>query len=229
MQDEQQREKYILNFQKGQKIRNKELAYLMVSASKQRVWNFFVSASKHGVVQMLLQTDILNQSRYQKGAQPMGRPKQQESITTFAEVINRSNSYPHQSNRVNNNDNRLMIYFQGLKLYIPDDCQPDTLLKLLQTMKRLWWNGLLRMLITFSWRVGRLIFGNKSQDWLHQSFFSFSWIRIMETMFLSFVIGKEMRLKFCDTTGMVVSLKTDLRFPIPGQQGHGGRIIQWSA
>ena len=25
---------------------------------------------------------------------------------------------------------------------------------------------------------------------------------------------------------MVVSLKTDLRFPIPGQQGHGGRIIQ---
>lgn len=28
----------------------------------------------------------------------MGRPKQQESITTFAEVINPSNSYPHQSN-----------------------------------------------------------------------------------------------------------------------------------
>ena len=28
------------------------------------------------------------------------------------------------------------------------------------------------------------------------------------------------------TTGMEVSLKTDLRFPIPGQQGHGGRIIQ---
>ena len=28
---------------------------------------------------------------------------------------------------------------------------------------------------------------------------------------------------------MVVSLKTDLRFPIPGLQGHGGRIIQkWS-
>ena len=25
---------------------------------------------------------------------------------------------------------------------------------------------------------------------------------------------------------MVVSLKTDLRFPIPGQWGHGGRIIQ---
>ena len=28
-------------------------------------------------------------------------------------------------------------------------------------------------------------------------------------------------------TGMVVSLKTDLRFPIPGQQGHEGRIIHF--
>ncbi len=27
------------------------------------------------------------------------------------------------------------------------------------------------------------------------------------------------------TTGMVVSLKTDLWFPIPGQRGHGDRII----
>ena len=26
---------------------------------------------------------------------------------------------------------------------------------------------------------------------------------------------------------MVVSLKTDLRFPIPGQQGYGSRIIQF--
>ena len=26
---------------------------------------------------------------------------------------------------------------------------------------------------------------------------------------------------------MVVSLKTDLRFPIPGQQGHGSRIIHY--
>lgn len=31
------------------------------------------------------------------------------------------------------------------------------------------------------------------------------------------------------TTGVVVSLKMDLRFPIPGQQGHGGRIIQFPA
>lgn len=28
------------------------------------------------------------------------------------------------------------------------------------------------------------------------------------------------------TTGMVVSQKTDLRFPVTGQQGHGHRIIQ---
>ena len=27
-------------------------------------------------------------------------------------------------------------------------------------------------------------------------------------------------------TGMMVSLITDLRFPSPGQQGHGARIIQ---
>lgn len=29
------------------------------------------------------------------------------------------------------------------------------------------------------------------------------------------------------TTGMVVSLKTDLRFPESGQQGHGAQIIQY--
>ena len=28
------------------------------------------------------------------------------------------------------------------------------------------------------------------------------------------------------TTGMVVSSKTDLQFPVTGQQGHGHRIIQ---
>ena len=30
------------------------------------------------------------------------------------------------------------------------------------------------------------------------------------------------------TTGMMVSLKTELRFPISGQQGHEARIIQTS-
>ena len=35
------------------------------------------------------------------------------------------------------NDNWLMIYFQGMKVYIPDNFQPDTLLKLLQILKKL--------------------------------------------------------------------------------------------
>jgi len=30
------------------------------------------------------------------------------------------------------------------------------------------------------------------------------------------------------TTGIVVPLKTDLRFPIPGQWGHGSRIIHFA-
>ena len=51
----------------------------------------------------------------------------QETITTFGEVLHSSNI----------SDNRLMIYFQGMKVYIPDNFQPDTLLKLLQTLKKL--------------------------------------------------------------------------------------------
>lgn len=60
----------------------------------------------------------------------------QETVTTFGEVLHSANiSYPQ--GRVNTADNRLMIYFQGMKFYIPDGFQPDTLLKLLQTLKRL--------------------------------------------------------------------------------------------
>lgn len=44
-------------------------------------------------------------------------------------------SYNSQNNRMAANDNRLMIYFQGMKVYIPDNFQPDTLLKFLQTLK----------------------------------------------------------------------------------------------
>ena len=46
-------------------------------------------------------------------------------------------SFEALTNRAAANDNRLMIYFQGMKLYIPDGFQPDTLLKLLQVMKKL--------------------------------------------------------------------------------------------
>lgn len=64
----------------------------------------------------------------------------QEAVTSFGEVFRSasvSGSYPSQNNRMTSNDSRLMIYFQGMKLYIPKDFQPDTLLKLLQTMKKL--------------------------------------------------------------------------------------------
>lgn len=48
MQDEQQREKYILNFQKDQKIRNKELAYLMVVLDK---LHFTELSGRHSVLE----------------------------------------------------------------------------------------------------------------------------------------------------------------------------------
>ena len=64
----------------------------------------------------------------------------QEAVTAFGEVLRSTNvpgSYNSQNNRMATNDNRLMIYFQGMKLYIPEGFHPDTLLKLLQTMKKL--------------------------------------------------------------------------------------------
>ncbi|MCC2725440.1 hypothetical protein G5A92_04865 [Blautia massiliensis] len=63
----------------------------------------------------------------------------QETVTAFGEVLCSTNTaYSHNSqNRNMSTDNRLMIYFQGMKLYIPEGFQPDTLLKLLQTMKKL--------------------------------------------------------------------------------------------
>lgn len=60
----------------------------------------------------------------------------QEAITTFGEVLHSAN-ISYSQNRATVNDNRLMIYFQGMKVYIPDGFQPDTLLNLLQTLKKL--------------------------------------------------------------------------------------------
>ena len=48
-----------------------------------------------------------------------------ETVTTFGEVLHSANT-----------DNQLMIYFQGMKVYVPDGFQVDTLLKLLQTLKK---------------------------------------------------------------------------------------------
>jgi hypothetical protein len=66
----------------------------------------------------------------------MGR-NNQDTVTTFVEVLSSSGIAGYQNNRTVTNDNRLMVYFQGMKLYIPDGFQPDTLLKLLQVMKKL--------------------------------------------------------------------------------------------
>lgn len=65
----------------------------------------------------------------------MGRTNQ-ETVTTFAEVFQPVDA-TYQKNRAVSGDNRLMIYFQGMKIYIPDGFQPDTLLKFLQTVKKL--------------------------------------------------------------------------------------------
>lgn len=67
----------------------------------------------------------------------MARQSQEiTTITTFGEVLHSSN-ISYSQNRSSSNDNQLMIYFRGMKVYIPDNFQPDTLLKLLQTLKKL--------------------------------------------------------------------------------------------
>ena len=66
----------------------------------------------------------------------MARPNS-ETVTTFGEVLHSANITYSQGNRAANADNRLMIYFQGMKVYVPDGFQADTFLKLLQTLKKL--------------------------------------------------------------------------------------------
>ena len=66
----------------------------------------------------------------------MGRTHH-ETTTAFAEVVT-ANGISYQQNRsTNNNDNRLMIYFQGVKLYIPDGFHQETLLQTLRIIKQL--------------------------------------------------------------------------------------------
>ena len=65
----------------------------------------------------------------------------QENTTTFAEVFT-TNGISYQQNRsfsssTSNNDNRLMLYFQGVKLYIPDNVKQETLSATLQAIKQL--------------------------------------------------------------------------------------------
>ena len=61
----------------------------------------------------------------------------QESNTTFAEVFPTTGTTYQQNRFVSNNDNRLMLYFQGVKVYIPDGCKQETLLTALSAIKQL--------------------------------------------------------------------------------------------
>ena len=54
-----------------------------------------------------------------------------ETVTTFGEVLHSANTAYSQGNRTANADNQLMIYFQGMKVYVPDGFQVDTLLSLI--------------------------------------------------------------------------------------------------
>ena len=78
----------------------------------------------------------------------------QETITMFGEVLHSSN-ISYSQNRSSSNDNRLMIYFQGMKVYIPDNFQPDTLLK----RKRL--------IFRYDRKNPRLLFSSRSTLTIH--------------------------------------------------------------
>lgn len=58
----------------------------------------------------------------------MARPNS-ETVTTFGEVLHSANNAHSRGSRAANIDNRLMIYFQGMKVYVPDGFQADTLVQ----------------------------------------------------------------------------------------------------
>lgn len=68
----------------------------------------------------------------------MNNRKNQEGTTSFGEVM-RTAGIPTQQqyNKRMPEDTRLMIVCQGMKIYIPDNFQPDALLNLCQTLKKL--------------------------------------------------------------------------------------------
>ena len=66
----------------------------------------------------------------------MGKTNQ-ETITTFAEVFSSSGISSHQNNRTaNTNDNRLMIYFQGMKRKRKINQRIEKILQFLYTVIR---------------------------------------------------------------------------------------------
>ena len=94
----------------------------------------------------------------------------QETVTAFWEVVCSSNTAHtycaanNTKNRTTSNDNRLMIYYQGMKLYITDEFQSDALLQLLRTLKKLWWNALQKAQAAFFLPAAVQISENRSQD-----------------------------------------------------------------
>ena len=68
----------------------------------------------------------------------MDNRKNQDAATNFGEVM-RTAGIPTQQQHTKRmpEDSRLMILCQGMRIYIPDNFQPDTLLNLFQTLKKL--------------------------------------------------------------------------------------------
>ena len=68
----------------------------------------------------------------------MDNRKNQDTTTSFGEVMrNAGISTQQQYNKRMPEESRLMILCQGMRIYIPDNFQPDTLLNLFQTLKKL--------------------------------------------------------------------------------------------
>ena len=90
----------------------------------------------------------------------------QETITTFGEVMHSANIAYSQNRSTVANDNRLMIYFQGMKIYIPEEFQADTLLKLLQTLKEARMKSAISRKQLFQCRHCPILF--PPRPWLHR-------------------------------------------------------------
>ena len=68
----------------------------------------------------------------------MDNRKNQEVTTSFGEVMRTAGmSTQQQYNKRMPEDSRLMVLCQGMRVFVPDNFQPDTLLNLFQTLKKL--------------------------------------------------------------------------------------------
>ena len=68
----------------------------------------------------------------------MDNRKNQEVTTSFGEVMKTAGIPAQQQyNKRMPEDTRLMVLCQGMRVFIPDNFQPDTLLNLFHTLKRL--------------------------------------------------------------------------------------------